>query len=233
MEQQKKTERRKKELEDRWREGEEIESVEYSEAGSKANEAKSYRSYKSYKSYKSYGSRSDKNGYSIDSDILSNRKIDKLKKMVMDIEKKRKNNIIIKRVVTEEKDFKKMGKKFYKKKEVEVDIISCRNSGKVLVAKLGDWQMKRKVMANKNKLKEGRIFIENDLTWQKIKMQEKIHKWAKEEREKGKEIKIGYARVGIGDTWRKWDEIERELEINTKEKKDRRDEEKENRGDVV
>lgn len=31
-------------------------------------------------------------------------------------------------------------------------------------------------MENKNKLRGGRIFIENDLTWNERKMQEKIHK---------------------------------------------------------
>lgn len=73
--------------------------------------------------------------------------------------------------------------------------------------------------------KGGRIFIENDLTWQERNMQEKIHRWPKEEREKGKEVKIGYARVRVKDTQRKWEEIEGEIEANKKEKEDRRHEE--------
>lgn len=72
---------------------------------------------------------------------------------------------------------KKWVREFIKEKiEIEVEIVSCRKSGKVLVTKLKDWQMKRKVMKNKNKLKGDRIFIENDLTWQERKTQEKINK---------------------------------------------------------
>lgn len=108
-----------------------------------------------------------------------------------------------------------MGKRIYKRKDRNWDGNSCRKSGKVLVTKLKDWQMKRKVMKNKNKLKGDRIFIENDLTWQERKTQEKINKWAKEEREKDKEVKIG-CEVRIGGMWRKWEELEREIEVNRK-----------------
>lgn len=94
--------------------------------------------------------------------------------------------------------------------EIEVKIISCRKSGKVLVAKLKDGQVKKKVMENKCKLKgDGqRVFIENDLTWQERKTQEKIDKWAKEERKKDKEVKIGFTRERIGGVWRKWKDLE-------------------------
>lgn len=72
---------------------------------------------------------------------------------------------------------KKWVREFIKEKiEIEMEIVSCRKSGKVLVTKLKDWQMKRKIMKNKNKLKGDRIFIENDLTWQERKTQEKINK---------------------------------------------------------
>lgn len=67
--------------------------------------------------------------------------------MIFDEEKEeRRDKIVIKGVDTEEKDLKKWISKFIKKKmKIEVEIISCRKSGKVLVAKLKDWQMKRKV----------------------------------------------------------------------------------------
>jgi len=194
---QKEEKRRRNEMEDRWREREE--SVEDSEDRSNISESKSYRSYKSY------GNMSEKSGNTLDSVGLSDKEIDKVRRMVFDKEKEeRRDNIVIKGVDTEEKDLKKWVSKFIKEKmEIEVEIVSCRKSGKVLVAKLKDWQMKRKVMENKSKLKGGRIFIENDLTWQERKTQEKINKWTKEEREKGKEVKIGFARVRIGGVWRK------------------------------
>lgn len=139
-----------------------------------------------------------KSSNTLDSVDLS--EIDKFRRMIFDKEKKeRRDNVVIKGVNTEEKDLKKWISEFIKEKmEIEVEIVSCRKSGKVLVTKLKDWQMKSKEMENKIKLKGGRIFIENDLTWQERKTQEKINKWAKEEREKGKEVKIGFARVRIG-----------------------------------
>jgi len=181
-------------MEDRWREREE--SVEDSEVRSNVSEGKSYRSFRSYRSY---GSMSGKSGNTLDSVGLSDREIDKVRRMVVDKEKEeRKDNIVIKGVDIEEEDLKKWVSEFIKEKmEIEVEIVSCRKSGKVLVAKLKDGQMKRKVMESKSKLKGGRIFIENDLR-QERKTQEKINKWAKEEREKGKEVKIGFARMRIG-----------------------------------
>lgn len=52
-------------------------------------------------------------------------------------------------------------------------------------------------MCNKRKLKGKSIFIENNLTWEERKVQEKMGKWAKEKREKGKTVKMGFARVMI------------------------------------
>lgn len=233
IEQQKEieVERKRKEMEGRWSEREEVESNEDSEVRSRASDNKSC------KSYRSYDSRSVRSGYTIDSEGLSDREIDKLKRMVIDKEKEeRRENIVIKGVDTDKRDLKKWVKEFLEEKmEVEVEVISCRKSGKVLVAKLKDWQMKKKVMENKHKLKGGRIFIENDLTWQERKTQEKIHKWVKEEREKGRDVKVGYARVRIGGNWRKWEEVEREIEARRKENEagEREEEKAEDRRDFA
>lgn len=64
-------------------------------------------------------------------------------------------------------------------------------------------------MKNKNKLKEGNIYIENDLTWEERKIQERISRWGKEEKSKGKEIKIGLGKVRINGIWRFWSDIEK------------------------
>lgn len=42
-------------------------------------------------------------------------------------------------------------------------------------------------------------------------VQEKIYKWVKREEEKGKDVKVAFARVKIEDKWVKWEEIERSL----------------------
>jgi len=53
----------------------------------------------------------------------------------------------------------------------------------------------------KNKLKEDSLFIENDLSFEERKIQEKLSRWAKEERSKGMEIKIGRGRARYRGKW--------------------------------
>lgn len=68
-----------------------------------------------------------------------------------------------------------MGCKVPKKKlEIEGKIENCRLSGRVIIARLGNKKEKIEVMKKKNRLKGENIFIENDLTWEERKIQEKI-----------------------------------------------------------
>lgn len=59
-------------------------------------------------------------------------------------------------------------------------------------------------MLHKNKLKG--IFIDNDLSWEERKIQEEMNRWAKVQRGKGEEIKVGLGRIKVkevGDIGRK------------------------------
>jgi len=69
----------------------------------------------------------------------------------------------------------------------------------VLVIKLENVEMKREIM--RNKYKGDRIFIENDVSWEERRIQERIVRWARDQKEKGVKIKIG--RVRIENVWRK------------------------------
>lgn len=53
------------------------------------------------------------------------------------------------------------------------------------------------MLRNKSKLKEGIVYIEHDLTWEERKVQEEIGRWVGTERDRGKMVKAGYARVRI------------------------------------
>jgi len=79
------------------------------------------------------------------------------------------------------------------------------------VVNLNSSEDKKEIMKGKSKLKGGNIFIDNDLTWEERKTQERINKWVKEQREKGKEVRSGLARVRIEGKWRRWEKIEEEL----------------------
>ena len=52
-------------------------------------------------------------------------------------------------------------------------------------------------MRNKNKLRGGKIFFENDLSFEERKTQTRINKWVKTQENKAGDIKIGYRRVKI------------------------------------
>jgi len=158
---------------------------------------------------------------------LSSREVEKIKRWVEDKEREeRKCNIVIRGVrmpKEAEKDWKK-GREWaeeYIRESIGVEckVISCRESGAVVVVRLGDENMKKEIMKNKCKLKGGRVFIENDLSWEERKTQGEINRWAKAQREKGIEVKIGIGRVRVKGSWRNWNEILKEKE------------EKENRGD--
>lgn len=163
-------------------------------------------------------SSSVRQGSMVGSDVshFSEGEVRKIKKMMWEKEKEeRMNNIVIKGLIVEGSVAKEKVEEFLNDKlEVAGRVRGVRLSGKVLVVVLESEEMKRKVMSNKNKLKGGNIFIENDLTWEERKIQERIGNWAREERKKGKEVKIGLGKVRINGMWRRWHTIEDEIERN-------------------
>jgi len=92
---------------------------------------------------------------------------------------------------------------------VKCKIEYCRISGKVIIAKLGSEEEKREMMRNKNRLKKDQFFIENDLTWEKRKTQERINIWVKKRRNKEEDVKIGFGKVRVKGIWRYWGDIEK------------------------
>ena len=153
-------------------------------------------------------------------DRFSDREVNKLKRWMHEKEREeRSNNIVIRGMgrrreeLEKEEDKNTWIEKFLEKEiGVECKIMICRISGSVIIAKVEGEDKKKEIMINKSKLKGGGIFIVNDLTWEERKTQEKIHKWRREQRERGIEIKIGTGRVKIGERWRNWEEIEEEKE---------------------
>jgi len=201
-----------------WVRGEWAKSSEGEEEGNSSSlenrsRNSSVNSGKRYGSEKSWGGISGASG-------LSMREVEKIKKWVGDKEKEeRRCNIVLrgikKRIPGEvEKEWKK-GKEwatnFIKDNiGVECNVVNCRESGNVVVIKLENEKKKKEVMRNKHKLRGGRVFIENDLSWEERKIQAEINKWAKTQREKGIEVKIGIGRVMLKGRWKNWNEILKE-----------------------
>jgi hypothetical protein len=82
------------------------------------------------------------------------------------------------------------------------------HGGKMIVADLESWGEKRKVMENKRKLREKkgkRVYIEDDLTKKERDIQKELRALAKEERQKGLRVKVGYKKIWIEGKGFRWD----------------------------
>jgi len=85
--------------------------------------------------------------------------------------------------------------------------------------KIESEEEKKEIMKRKGKLNGDSLFIENDLSFEERKVQEKLSRWAKEKRNKGMEIKIDRWRTRYGGKWVTWKEIEKEERAREKEGK--------------
>jgi len=70
---------------------------------------------------------------------------------------------------------------------LDIKVKGCKVNGKVVVVNLNSNEDKKEIMKRKSKLRGGNIFIDNDLTWEERKTQERINKWVKKQRERGEE----------------------------------------------
>ena len=120
--------------------------------------------------------------------------------------KARRNNIVIKGAHLNTENLEGEVECMIKNKlGVEVKILEAytirnRHENKIIIAKTEYIKQKTMIMTNKNKLKDTRIYIENDLTKKELEIQRDIRQVAK--KEKGKQVKIGYQKLIInGQTW--------------------------------
>ena len=169
--------------------------------------------------------RSGVSGMSMRSAIsFSDREMAKMKRMVNEKDRSdRKNNIVIRGVEPEMERLKEWVEEFAEDRlGVKVKVEYARISGKVVVAKI-EGEGKNEIMMNKNKLRGTKIYIENDLNIEDRKKQEEIHRWVKEKKEEGWNVRAGTGRVFFKGIWRKWEEreeIEKDMEnMQTKETK--------------
>lgn len=105
---------------------------------------------------------------------------------------------------------------------LECNIIKYWVSGVVIVARVESEEKEREIMMNKNRLRGERVFIENDLSKEEGKIQEKINKWAKEKRQTGEDIKIGLGNVRVEGVWKYSEVIEREEEESKRIREERK-----------
>ena len=127
--------------------------------------------------------------------------------------RERENNIVIKNakltetgneLVTEVANFIKC--KLNKKAEIKQAIKVNENC---VIATLRDREQKTEVMKERNKLIGTNIFIDNDMTRTEREIQWELRQIAKEEREKGKTVKVGYQKLIVNNKEWKWQDFQK------------------------
>jgi hypothetical protein len=77
----------------------------------------------------------------------------------------------------------------------------------MMLTKIESWEQKKDIMLNKSKLKERkgqRMYTDDDLTNGEKKAQKKLREVAREERVRGKRVKIGDKKIQINREWFIW-----------------------------
>jgi hypothetical protein len=56
-----------------------------------------------------------------------------------------------------------------------------------------------------------KVYIDDDLTKEERETQKKLRELAREERDRGKRVKIGYRKIQINGDWFRWDKRQEKL----------------------
>ncbi|KAH0812087.1 hypothetical protein GEV33_010708 [Tenebrio molitor] len=138
-------------------------------------------------------------------------------KMEQREKKERKNNVIITGIGAKSGNIER-GMEEWLGREIGVKVNVKEafkiNKDKMMLAKIESWEQKKNILLNKSKLKEKedeRMYIDDDLTKEEREIQKKLRELAREERNKGKRVKIGYRKIQINGEWFRWDEREEKL----------------------
>lgn len=128
--------------------------------------------------------------------------------MEMRERKNRRNNIIMKGIKGEERE--KGNKKKQMMREIgmeekmeDIKEIAKRGSERAnrVIVQMRSLKDKKKVMKKKRELTEKGIKMEDDLIWKERKMKWRIEEIAREEREKGNRVWLGYGKIQIEGKW--------------------------------
>lgn len=152
----------------------------------------------------------------------------KMKKIITELDNRlerlengrRKNNIVVQgvRIETNNPEVLQNTIGNFLEKELQIETVvesAVRLGERTCLVGLANQEEKRKVMLNKQKLrfKTGeRVYIQEDMSKKDREIQKKIRMRAKEERDKGKTVKIGFRKIFIEtEEWR-WNAQDEKLE---------------------
>jgi hypothetical protein len=138
-------------------------------------------------------------------------------KMEQREKKERKNNVIITGIGAISGNVER-GVEEWLEREIGVKVNVKEafkiNKDKMMLAKIENWEQKKNIMLSKSKLKEKkgeRMYIDDDLTKEERGTQKKLRELAREERDRGKRVKIGYRKIQINRDWFRWNKRQEKL----------------------
>lgn len=165
----------------------------------------------------------ERNSISIKIDNMGNtvgNRMDVIEKRMQELERseefrqkrERRNNILIKSAEIESNKDKieEEIQAVFNKLEVETEYEHIKYIGKdwkgrgMALVRMRKFEDKIQVMKSKSKLAGKECFIESDMTREERKIQAALRGRAKEERERGNEVKVGYQKISINGRWEYW-----------------------------
>ncbi|KAK4886561.1 hypothetical protein RN001_002832 [Aquatica leii] len=100
----------------------------------------------------------------------------------------------------------------------KVTVINKEKKIEMVMAEMGGWEDKQKMMVEKKKLRNTRIYISHDLTWEERRVQKEIMNIAVEKRTEGKRVWVGYRKIEIDGDKYIWNDRDRGLSRERGEK---------------
>ncbi|KAK9692846.1 hypothetical protein QE152_g34873 [Popillia japonica] len=150
-------------------------------------------------------------------------KLEKMGEIEQKIEKiekdRRRKNIIIKGAEFKDKIEMEEVQKFIENKigvKSEVKEVEKIGDGKNIRVTLENLETKHMILKNKSKLRGSKYYIDSDLTDQELKIQKTLRVIAKNEKEKGKRIKVGFQKIIMDGKTMIWDKNKNDLVENKK-----------------
>jgi len=95
----------------------------------------------------------------------------------------------------------------------------------IVVVKFRTEKIRNEVLERRRLLRGRKEKVTEDWTWEERKMRWKLEEIARREERRGKQVRIGYGRIKIGEQWWKWDEEEEVLRDRGKEREGEQGEE--------
>ncbi|KAK4881348.1 hypothetical protein RN001_004667 [Aquatica leii] len=133
--------------------------------------------------------------------------------------RKKKNNIIISGIKTNEENVEETVKNFFLE-ELNVEpaiekpiLIGKQKNKKLILIKFLNFTEKLNIMKKKKTIQDRQVFINNDLTVQERKIQKVIRDIAKEEKNKGKVVKVLYNKIIINNDVYVWNKKTEAVEL--------------------